>query len=82
MRQYAADNYRISCCGIVPFLHCSYILGLLLCICYELASWVCAGGRAAVAGNPELSVGGMVDSQDGDRRCPLHRRCAEPGRMR
>jgi hypothetical protein len=31
------------------------------------------GGRAVVAGNQELSVGGMVDSQDGDHRRPLHR---------
>jgi hypothetical protein len=51
-------------------------------MCYELASWVCAGGRAAVAGNQELSVGDMVDTQDEDHRRPLHRRCAEPGRPR
>jgi hypothetical protein len=42
---------------------------------------VCAGGRAAVTGNPELGVGDMVDNQDGDHRRPLHRRCAEPGRL-
>jgi predicted N-formylglutamate amidohydrolase len=35
--------------------------------------------RAVVAGNQELSLGGMVNTLDENHHRPLHRRCATPG---